>query len=57
MLVQGAAGYEDECFIIEGRASKRFAQDPATQQLYPADTVVLIRVGFKTLGEYGFRAL
>lgn len=57
VLVQGAAGYEDECFIFEGRAIKRFAQDPATEQLYPADTVVLFRVGFKTLGEYFFRAI
>ncbi len=57
VLVQGAAGYEDECFIFEARAIKRFAQDPATQQLYPAGNVVLFRVGFKTLGEYFFRAI
>lgn len=57
VLMQGFAGYEDECFIIEGRFIKRFAQDPTTQTLYPANTILLFRVGFKTLGEYFFRAL
>ena len=55
VLMQGFAGYEDECFIIEGRFLKRFAEDPTTQTLYPASTIVLFRVGFKTLGEYFFR--
>lgn len=57
VLVQGAAGYEDECFILEGRFIKRFAEDPTTTSLYPADTVVLFRLGLKTLGEYVFRAI
>jgi LPS-assembly protein len=57
VLIQGAAGYEDECFILEARFVKRFAQDLATQQLYPANTVILVRIGFKTLGEYFFRAI
>jgi LPS-assembly protein len=57
VLVQGAVGYEDECFILETRFIKRFAEDPATQNLYPANTVVLFRVGFKTLGDYFFRAI
>lgn len=57
VLAQGIIGYEDECFILEGRFIKRFAEDPATQNLYPANTVVLFRVGFKTLGDYFFRAI
>jgi LPS-assembly protein len=57
VLVQGFAGYEDECFILEGRFIKRFAEDPTSQTLYPANTILLFRVGFKTLGEYFFRAL
>jgi LPS-assembly protein len=57
VLVQGFAGYEDECFILEGRFLKRFAEDPTTQTLYPASTIVLFRLGFKTLGEYFFRAI
>jgi LPS-assembly protein len=57
VLVQGSAGYEDECFILEARFVKRFAEDPTTTSLYPADTVVLFRLGLKTLGEYMFRAI
>ncbi|MDO9710460.1 LPS-assembly protein LptD [Paracraurococcus lichenis] len=57
VLAQGFVGYEDECFILEGRFIKRFAQDPTTQTLYPANTIVLFRLGFKTLGEYFFRAI
>jgi len=57
VLIQGIAGYEDECFILEGRFVRRFARDPSTQQDYAGNTLFLIRLGFKTLGEYGFRAL
>jgi LPS-assembly protein len=57
VLVQGSLTYEDECFILETRFVKRFAQDPATNQIYPSNTVVLIRLGFKTIGEYFFRAI
>ncbi|WP_135467822.1 LPS-assembly protein LptD [Crenalkalicoccus roseus] len=56
-VLQGVAGYEDECFILEGRFMRRFAQDPAAQALYPANTVFLVRIGFKTIGEYLFRAI
>ena len=56
-LIQGSAGYEDECFIIEGRFVRRFARDASTQQDYAGNTLLLFRIGFKTLGEYGFRAL
>jgi LPS-assembly protein len=55
-LVQGAAGYEDECFIIEGRFVRRFAEQ-VTGTAYPGNTLVLMRIGFKTLGEYFFRAI
>lgn len=57
VLIQGSAGYEDECFILEARFLKRFAVDPATTNLYPANTIVLFRIGFKTLGQYTFRAI
>jgi LPS-assembly protein len=56
-LIQGGAGYEDECLIIEGRFLKRFNQDLVTGQEYPINTVVLLHVGLKTLGDYFFRAL
>ncbi len=57
VLIQGIAGYEDECFILEGRFVRRFARNPTTDQQYAGNTIFLIRLAFKTLGEYGFRAL
>ncbi|GGC62884.1 LPS-assembly protein LptD [Siccirubricoccus deserti] len=57
VLIAGSVGYEDECFILEGRFIKRFAQDPTTQSNYPADTVVLVRIGLKTIGDYFLRAI
>ena len=56
-VIQGALGYEDECFILEARFMRRFAEDPTTERLYPSNTVVLMRVGLKTIGDYVFRAI
>jgi LPS-assembly protein len=56
-VLQGAAGYEDECFILESRFMKRFAVNPTTETQYPANTIVLFRIAFKTLGAYSFRAI
>ena len=52
-----SALYEDECFIFETRFIKRYAEDPATNDLYPASTMLLFRFGFKTIGDFGLRAL
>ncbi|MCO6418868.1 LPS assembly protein LptD [Siccirubricoccus sp. KC 17139] len=57
VLLTGSVGYEDECFILEGRFLKRFAEDPTTNTTYPANTVVLVRIGLKTIGDYYLRAL
>jgi LPS-assembly protein len=56
-VLQAAAGYEDECFILESRFMKRFAVNPATDTQYPSNTIVLFRIAFKTLGAYSFRAI
>ncbi len=56
-IIQGSAGYEDECVIIEGRLLRRFSQDLTSHVNYPINTVVLIHVGLKTLGDYFFRAI
>jgi LPS-assembly protein len=56
-LVYGSAGYEDECFIFEARLLRRFAVDPTTNQEYRGNTVLLFRIGLKTVGEYGLRAI
>ena len=52
-----SAMYEDECFIFETRFVKRYAEDPATNDLYPGATMLLFRFGFKTIGDFGLRAL
>ncbi len=57
VAVTATAGYEDECFIFEARFLKRFAEDPSTGSLYPASTLLLLRVGLKTIGDFGFRAI
>lgn len=57
VAITAAAGYEDECFLLEARFFKRFAEDPATNDLYPASTVLLFRIGLKTVGDVGFRAI
>ena len=57
VVFTASAGYEDECFLIEARFLKRFAEDPSTNSLYPANTVLLFRIGLKTIGDVGFRAI
>ncbi|MCA3283223.1 MAG: LPS-assembly protein LptD [Roseomonas sp.] len=52
-----SAMYEDECFIFETRFVKRYAEDPATGDFYPGATMLLFRFGFKTIGDFGLRAL
>ena len=52
-----SALYEDECFIFETRFVKNYAEDPATNNLYPGATMLLFRFGFKTIGDFGLRAL
>ena len=52
-----SALYEDECFIFETRFVKNYAEDPKTNNLYPGATMLLFRFGFKTIGDFGLRAL
>ena len=57
VVVTAAAAYEDECFLLEARFLKRFAEVPGSSDLYPANTVLLFRIGLKTVGDVGFRAI
>lgn len=57
VVVTAAAAYEDECFLLEARFLKRFAEVPGSSELYPANTVLLFRIGLKTVGDVGFRAI
>jgi LPS-assembly protein len=57
VVITASVAYEDECFLFEARFLKRFAEDPSTNSLYPANTVLLFRIGLKTIGDVGFRAI
>jgi len=57
VMIQGSAGYEDECFILETSFIRRFSRNETTHQQYAGNNFVLVRLAFKTLGQYGFRAL
>ncbi|MBE9603281.1 LPS-assembly protein LptD [Acetobacteraceae bacterium H6797] len=52
----GNLTYEDECFIIEARYSRRWAEE-ANTTYYPSSEILLFRVGFKTVGDFGLRAM
>ena len=49
--------YEDECLIFDTRFYKSYAELATTGSTYPSSTTLLFRIGFKTLGDFGFRAL
>jgi len=57
VVATATVSYEDECFLFEARFLKRFAEDPSTNNLYPANTILLFRIGLKTIGDFGFRAI
>lgn len=56
-IVAATFGYEDECFILEGRLLKRYARNTVTGEPFVGNTVFLVRLGFKTVGDYFFRAI
>jgi LPS-assembly protein len=51
------ATYEDECFIFDARFSKIWAEESTSLAAYPSSTLLLFRVGLKTVGDFGFRAI
>jgi LPS-assembly protein len=54
MVAAGAdAIYEDECFIADLRFSRRFTDLNGDN----GSTTVLLQFTFKTIGEFGFKAL
>jgi LPS-assembly protein len=57
VLAGVSATYEDECLIFDIRFARNWAEDPTTSALYPSASVLLFRIGFKTIGDFGFRAL
>lgn len=53
VAVGGDAIYEDECFIVDFRAARRYTSLNGDN----GSTTVLIQLTFKTIGQFGFRAL
>lgn len=51
------ATYEDECLIVDLRFSRRFAEDPISSRDYAAGTTLILRIGFKTVGDLGLRLM
>ncbi len=49
--------YEDECLIFDTRFAKTYAEPSNRSSYYPSSTVLLFRVSFKTIGDFGFRAI
>ncbi|MCQ4162340.1 LPS assembly protein LptD [Roseomonas sp. GC11] len=49
--------YEDECLIFDTRFSKIYADPSSSSNYYPSSTALLFRVSFKTIGDFGFRAI
>jgi LPS-assembly protein len=53
VAVGGDAVYEDECYILDFRVYKRYTS-------YNGDhgaTTALVQMTFKTVGQFGFKAL
>ncbi|MFC3027428.1 MULTISPECIES: LPS-assembly protein LptD [Roseomonadaceae] len=57
VAAQASATYEDECFIFETRFVRSWAEDPSTRADYTGGTLLLFRIGLKTVGDFGLRAL
>ncbi|MGX9963650.1 LPS-assembly protein LptD [Roseomonas sp. F4] len=57
VAAQASATYEDECFIFETRFVRSWAEDPTTRADYTGGTLLLFRIGLKTVGDFGLRAL
>ena len=54
---QVALTYEDECFIFETRFVRNRAENLQTGNEYASGTMLLFRIGLKTIGDFGIRAL
>lgn len=49
--------YEDECLIFDTRFARTYADPVSDASYYTSDTVLLFRLSFKTVGDFGFRAI
>lgn len=49
--------YEDECLIFNTSYSRSWAENVSNSTYYPSGETLLFSVGFKTIGDFGFRAI
>ncbi|MCU0943849.1 MAG: LPS assembly protein LptD [Rubritepida sp.] len=56
-VILGTAGYEDECFIFEARFQRILQQNVTGTQNFLGGTVLLFRIGLKTVGDLALRAI
>jgi LPS-assembly protein len=49
--------YEDECLIFGASYSRSWAEQGTINNYFPSGETLLFRVGFKTIGDFGFRAI
>jgi LPS-assembly protein len=49
--------YEDECLVFTTSYHRDWAQQTNINNYYPSGETLLFRIGFKTIGDFGFRAI
>ena len=49
--------YEDECLTFNTSYSRSWAENLGNSSYYPSGETLLFSVGFKTIGDFGFRAI
>jgi LPS-assembly protein len=49
--------YEDECLVFSTSYQRDWAQQNDINNYYPSGETLLFRIGFKTIGDFGFRAI
>jgi LPS-assembly protein len=56
-VILGTAGYEDECFIFEARFQRLVQANALNTRDFLGGTVLLFRIGLKTVGDLALRAI
>jgi len=49
--------YEDECLVFSTSYNRSWAENTTSQSYYPSGETLLFSIGFKTIGDFGFRAI
>ena len=57
VVAAATVAYDDDCFTLEARFIRRFAEDPTTNAQYSSNTMLLLRLTLRTVADFGFRAL